>query len=237
MTPTAVLDVPVDMTDTRVAEPLQLAEQARGLAVTRDNKLDAESMILALNDAEKRVREVLDPICDAANKAHKAATSKRGELLKPIEDARTYLRRECGRVQQQLEAEAAAEARRRAEEDAATERARLQAEAEAIADTGDVEQAMDVLEEADAVIVAPVSTTRVAPPVTSGMTYRDNWLPRWVNAKGQPCDTPDVRLIPVEYLKVDEVAIRRVVGAMKDRTRIAGVQAYNDRKPVGTARR
>lgn len=237
MTQTAVLDVPVDMTDTRVSEPLQLADQALALTVTRENKLDAEAMLLTLADAEKRVREVLDPIVEAAHKTHKAATTKRGELLKPIEEARTYLRRECGRIQQQLEAEAAAEARRKADEDAAAERARIQAEAEAIADTGDVETAMEVLEEADAVIVAPVSTTRVAPAVTSGLTYRDNWMPRWVNAKGQPCDTPDVRLIPVEYLKVDEVAIRRVVGAMKDRTRIPGVQAYNDRKPVGTARR
>ncbi len=232
---TLTAELPVDQTP-HVTEQLELAERARAFVVTRQTKLDAEDLILALNDAEKRVREVLDPICDQAFKAHKTATSKRAELIKPIEDARKYLRIECGRVQRQLEEEAAAEARRKAEELAAADRARLQAEAEALADT-DVEAAMDVLEQADEVVAAPVSTVRVAPAVASGLTYRDNWIPQWVDANGRPRDTPDLSLIPREYLKVDEVAIRKVVSAMKDRTTIRGVRAYNDRKPVGTARR
>jgi hypothetical protein len=69
------------------------------------------------------------------------------------------------------------------------------------------------------------------------LTYRDNWTFGFVDAKGRPVDKPDVRLIPIEYLKVDDAAIRGVVKAMKERTAIPGVRAFNDRQPVGTARR
>jgi hypothetical protein len=237
MTPAtaAVLDFPT--TDPRVTEPLQLADQARALVVTRENKVQAEETILLLNDAEKKVREVLDPIVETAFKAHRVATSKRAELLKPIEEARQHLRRGCGQIQQELEREAAAEARRKADEHAKQERARLQTEAEQIADRGDIDTAMDVLAEADAVQAAPVSTMRVEPPKAAGLTYRDNWTFGFVDAKGRPVDKPDVRLIPIEYLKVDDAAIRGVVKAMKERTAIPGVRAFNDRQPVGTARR
>lgn len=233
MTDLAVLDLPADATDPRVSEPIHLAESAAALIVTRDTKPTAEHYLLALADAERQVRAVMDPICDAAFVAHRKATAARGELLKPIEDARKYLRAECGRIQRELEAEAAAEARRKADEAAAAERARLQAEAEALADT-DIEDAMDVLQQADEVVPVVVPSK---PAVAAGLAYRDNWIPQYVDAKGRPIDTPDVRLIPVQYLKVDEVAIRRVVAAMKDRTTIPGVRAVNDRKPVGTGRR
>lgn len=233
---TALLDLPTAQDD-RVREPLQLAERASALTVTRETKVHAEELILALNDAEKAVRKVLDPICESAHATWKKATGQRGELLKPIEEARAHLKAGCSTVQRELEAEAEAEARRRADEQAKQERERLQAEAEAAFDAGDVDEAMDVLEQADDVVALPASVMKTEPPKAAGITYRDNWIPQWVDAQGRPRATPDVRVIPIEYLKVDEVAIGRVVAAMKARTTIAGVKPYNHRQPVGTARR
>lgn len=222
--------------DPRVREPLQLADQARAIVVTRINKLDAERMILTLNDAEKRVRAVLDPICETAHQAHKTATAKRAELLKPIEDARQHLRRGCSTIQLQLDQEAHAEAQRRADEQAAQERARLQAAAESLADT-DIESAIETLEEAAAVTAVPASTMKVEPPKATGITYRDNWKFGYVNAKGQPIDAPDVALIPKEYLTVNETAVGAVVRGLKERTNIPGIRVYNDRQPVQTGGR
>lgn len=231
-----VLDLP-QTTDPRVREPLELASQAKAITVTRDNKVDAEQTLLLLNDAEKRIRTVLDPIVAAAHETHKTATTKRAELLKPIEDARAHLRRGCAQVQAVLDNEARIEAKRLADAAAETERLRLQAEAERVADTGDVEGAMEVLAEADAVQAAPVSTMKVEPPKAAGITYRDNWKFGFVDAAGRPIDTPDVRLIPTEYLKVDETAIGAVVRGLKDRTKIPGIRVYNDRQPVAGGRR
>jgi hypothetical protein len=222
--------------DPRIQKPLQLAERAQLFKVTRETKVEAEELILALNDAEKAARAVLDPICEATHVAWKTATTKRAGVLTPIESARTYLRRECGTIQRVLDQEAEAEARRRADVLAAEERARLQAQAEQLADT-DVESAMEILDEAEHVLTVPVSTMKVEPVKAAGLTYRDNWTFSYVDDKGRAIEKPDVRLIPAEYLKVDEVALRRVVGGLKDRTNIPGVRAFNDRLPVGSGGR
>lgn len=225
------------LSDPRVSEPLQLADQARALRVTRDNKVEAEQLVLALNAAERRAREVLDPICDANHRAWKVATEKRAEVLKPIEDARVYLRRECGAIQRVLDDEARAEARRKADEAAAAERKRLQEEAERTADAGHVETALEILDEVAAVQPPPVSTMTVAPEKAVGIAYRDNWKFEYVDAKGRPTQKPDIALIPQQYHVVDAVALGQVVRAMKDRTSIPGIRVFNDRQPVGTAGR
>lgn len=218
-----------------VKAPVELAAHASAFVVTRDTKAHAEELLLALNDADKAVHEAYDAICEAAFAAHRKATAKRAEFLKPIEDAKNYLRRECGRVQRELEAEAEADARRQAEAAAQAERARLQAEAESIADT-DVEAAMDVLQQADD--VAPLPTSVFHKPVerAAGLTYRDNWIPVWVDRTGRQITQPDPTLVSASYLRVDTVAIAKVVRAMKDRTNIPGVRAVNQRIPVGSGR-
>ena len=237
MPPTADIIPAETLADPNVREPLELASQAKALTVTRENKVQAERFILDLNAAEKRVRSVLDPICDATHRAWKTATEKRAEVLRPIEDARSQLRRGCSVIQRVLDDEARAESRRRADEAAAAERERLEREAEAIAARGDVETAVEVLDDAKAVQPPPASTLKTEPPKAAGITYRDNWTFTYVDAKGRPTDQPDLSLIPREYLKVDEVAIRKVVTGLKDRTSIPGVRAYNDRQPVGSGGR
>lgn len=84
-------------------QQIQLADRAKGFIVTYENRIQAEEWILALNEAERRVRDVMDPICDAAHKAHKTATAQRYQWLKPIEEAREHLRRGCAEVRKQLE--------------------------------------------------------------------------------------------------------------------------------------
>ena len=65
--------------------------------------------------------------------------------------------------------------------------------------------------------VAPVVVPKSVPKV-SGMSIRDNWKFKITNEK----------LIPREYLKVDEVKIGQVVRALKSATNIPGVEVYNE---------
>lgn len=233
---TAILDLP-QTSDPRVRGELQLADQAKAFVVTRANKVDAEQTLLLLNDAEKKIRGVLDPICDAANQAHKAATGKRAELLKPIDEARQHLKRGCAVIQAQLDEEARIEAQRLVEAQAAAERARLEAEADEVLEYGDLDAALAIAEEAAAVEAAPASAMRVAPPTATGITYRDNWKFGYVDAKGKATDKPDLSLIPIEYHAVNDTAIGAVVRGLKDRTNIPGIRVYNDRQPVGVGGR
>jgi hypothetical protein len=221
--------------DPRTVQARGLVAQAASIAVTRDTKMSAESMILLLNDAEKAVRAVFDPICEAANAAHKTATTTRANALAPILTQKDRLRRDCGAVQRQLEDEAAAEARRRAAELEAEQKANIERQATELADAGDTEAALDTLKEVESVFVAPKAVEEKVAQ-TTGVAYRDNWQVQYVDRAGKPVDSPDLALIPVEYHMVDASAIGKVVKAMKDRTNIPGVRAFNDRQPVGTGR-
>lgn len=77
-------------------------------------------------------------------------------------------------------------------------------------------------EEAAAIMEAPVQAAPVvipkAVPKVTGMSIRDNWKFRVTNEK----------LIPREYLKVDEVKIGQVVRALKSSTNIPGIETYNE---------
>jgi len=84
-------------------ERVQLADRAKALIVTWENRIEAEELILALNEVERLVRTVTDPICDATNKAHKTSTAWRARWLEPILTAREHLRHGCAMVRKQLE--------------------------------------------------------------------------------------------------------------------------------------
>lgn len=210
-----------ERTHPKLRPAFQLADEANSLQVTRATKAGAERLILALADMEKEVHALLDPICDATHKAWKTATTARGEYLKPIEAAKARLRRECGRIQLELEQEA----RRQADEEAAARKREQEAEAlqhaAALETAGDVEMAQAVLEEAQH---APAPVAEVA-QVETETQYRDKWTYTIFNIKE----------LPAEYLIADEKAIGRVVNALKERTNIPGVRVEKTRVPVSVA--
>ena len=218
--------------DPRFREPLELATAARSLVVTRETKLKAEELLLMLGEAERQVRGVLDPICEAANRAHKTETGQREDLLRPIEEARLHLRRGCAGVQRQLEEEATAEARRKAAELEAEERVRLKAKAET---STDMREVVEAIVQAEKVSVSP-ELVKEAPARAEGISYRDNWTFEWVDRGGRSLPHADLTLIPLAYHQVDDKAIRATVKGLKDKTQIPGVRVHNDRQPVQSGR-
>lgn len=193
----------------------------------------AKESLPVLKRAEDKVIGFFRDIKEAANRAHKAITTKENEQLAPIKQARTQLsgliygyEREQDRIRREAEQKAADEERRRREDEA------LKA-AEAIAPSSP-EVAEQILQQeiaAPAPIVA-LPSTRLD---VSGVSIRENWTFVYVGASpGQRWkDLTDeqrkraLSMLPREFLIPDESAIGRVAKAMKSGTKIPGVQAFD----------
>lgn len=227
----------------------RLLRSVRDLVVT-----DPESHALAADYAklgagmEKAIHQLMDPLCAATDHAHRVAVAQRAALLqRPVEVKRLAGTKatEWERAQERLRREA--EEARRVErerlereerERVAAERLRLQREAEerqlaealakeAAGDTQAMERILHAPPEVAVVTQRPVFVPPVSiapPPKAQGLSWRMDW----------DFEVEDEMLIPREYLKVDDVAIRRVCKSLKGKTRIPGIRAVE--KPVTSTR-
>jgi DNA polymerase III alpha subunit (gram-positive type) len=145
---------------------LSIVDQAKAVVVTDAKTYTAAGMLWkSIGDMIKEVKDTFDPICEAANKAHKAATAKRSQYLDPLTAAQRSVKAlmsdydaEQERIRKaeedrlrKLEEERIAAARKaeqeRLEAERKAEEDRLLAEAEAAEKRGDKETA-EILTEA-----------------------------------------------------------------------------------------
>lgn len=64
---------------------LSIVDQAKAVKVTDSQTYTAAGMLWkSIGEMIKEVKDTFDPICEAANKAHKAATAKRAQYLDPL---------------------------------------------------------------------------------------------------------------------------------------------------------
>lgn len=165
MSPEAALHVVNDVE----SKALSIVDQAKAVQVTdAESYTAAGSMWKTIGEMIAEVKGTFDPICEAANKAHKAATAKRASFLDPLQAAQKQVKQlmskydeEQERIRRAEEARLAEIARqeeekRRQEELAALEADRkaeeerlLQAalEAEASGDKAQAEELMQVAQE------------------------------------------------------------------------------------------
>lgn len=115
------------------------------------------------------------------------------------------------------------EEQRKAEEAARKERERIEAQARKAAESGKAGKA-EMLQERAANVVAPV-IHREAPKVI-GVSTREVWK----------FEITDPAALPREYTMPDDTKIRKVVGALKGETQIAGVRVWAEKQlAAGTA--
>jgi hypothetical protein len=118
-----------------------------------------------------------DPRVALAHAPWKKACDDRAAFLKPLEEARSILTTAARTWKVAEDARARQDAdrkQREADEAAAKERARLQAEAQAAAKAGHVEQATDLVEQARQVEAPIIRPDPVAPKV-AGVADKSNW--------------------------------------------------------------
>jgi aminopeptidase N len=163
------------------------------------------------------IEEYWSPLVADAYKQHKALIARQNEMLKPVESAIGKLKAlistyeyEEERKRKEAERIAAEALRKQQEAEAMLEAQRLQA-------AGDAMGAESVIEQAIAAPPPPVILQSTVPQV-QGKSSRQQWKFRVTNEA----------LIPREYLCVDEQKLGAVVRALKDKTRIPGIEVYPD---------
>jgi len=200
--------------DTRAKEALSLATEI----TIRDNETyeTACAFLKSLKAIEKEIADTFDEPIKRAFEAHKSILGAKGRHMEPIQQAErvvkpkiaTYLQ-EQERIRRDEERRLQEEARKRAEEEALAEAAELEAE-------GETEAAEQLISEP--IRVAPVIVPKMVPKVT-GVAMKENWRFR----------VTDANKIPREYLKIDEIKIGQIVRALKDKTKIPGIEAYPEK--------
>lgn len=168
-----------------------------------------------IDDARKEMKR---PIDEAAKRVQ-AFFSK---PLAFLEQAESIIKSKLVAYQNEQE-RLRREEQRKAEEAARKERERLEAQAAKAAASGKVEKAEQIAERA-AAVVAPV-IQREAPKV-AGIKTREVWQ----------FEVTDPSAVPREYCSVDETKIRKVVGALKGDTKIAGIRVYSENQIASAAR-
>lgn len=188
--------------------------ERKAFEITTDEDLArAEEVLKACYEREKIIEKHCDGDIKAAHELHKSLVAKKKNYLEPVQTLITQLkqqvqgwliRQKAKRDREIAEAEAAA---RKAEEE------KRLADAQQMQDQGHTEAAEEIL----AAPIAPVLTSAPAPkPKAASVTLSKVWK----------YEITDEKLIPREYLTIDESKIGRVVKAHSGTIQIPGVRIY-----------
>ncbi len=199
------------------AQSTSLTTQARNLTsiTTADDYTKSTDLGRSLRAMKKGVLEFWGPLKAAAHTSWKNLCAEENKMVDPVDRAivmvdsaiRVYLD-DQEKKRQEVERQAR-EAAQKAEQE------RAQAEAVALENAGQREEAAQVIEQAIAAPPVPVIVPSVVPQV-QGVSSTKRWKFRIVNES----------LVPREYLMVDESKIGQVVRALKGQAKIAGVEVY-----------
>ena len=188
---------------------LSIVDQAKAVKVVDAGSYTVAGLLWkSIGDMIKEVKDTFDPICDATNKAHKAATEKRGKYLDPLtaayksvkgimsvwDDEQTRLRKieqaRLDAIQKAIEEKARQDEIDRLKAEAKVEEDRLMEAALAAEAAGD-KQAADALaaaavtvteevrQEAAEILAAPIQTAPVVLPKTTPKVAGIVYTTRW----------------------------------------------------------
>lgn len=203
--------------ETLVKESTDLVVQARGVGAieTAEHYTHAVMIGKALRSMNKGILEFWKPLVENAHRAHKALCVRRDEMTKPVDGAIEVVDGKIGVYLKREEDRRAAAERDAREAALKAEQDRALAEASHLSELGLVAEANTVLEEA---ITAPAPAVIMpsSVPKIAGVSQRQTWHYRIMNEA----------LIPREYLTVDNVKLNQVVRALKNQTKIPGIEVY-----------
>jgi hypothetical protein len=195
---------------------LSIPEQAKQITIkTMADYTRASDIIMNIKAIRKKITETFKPIKQKMDAAKQEVLDQEKAADKPLKEAEAWLSPqiiEWNREQERIRHEEEDRLRKIAEDE---EKERRLKEAVFAEQSGNQEEAEAIINEP--AYVPPVVVPKAVPKV-AGMSIRDNWKFKITNEK----------LIPREYLKVDEVKIGQVVRALKSATNIPGIEVYNE---------
>ncbi len=174
---------------------------------------------------KKKIKDFFAPSIEKAKASVKSAQASKKEIenqqntfLDPVIDSEKTLQKkcrdyedECARLKREEEAKAEAEAKAKEEE---AKQKKLD-EAKELIDSGDMDKAFEVMEEANEVVEKPQEVEETITKVT-GLGIRRDW----------DFEVIDVDLIPREFMMANLVAIRKQVKRDKKEDCIPGIRAF-----------
>jgi hypothetical protein len=193
--------------------------EAKAITVTTPEEYEnAVAFGRKIVDKIKKIEEFFKPIKDAANKAHKAITSKENEALEPLRAAKATVQTALVKYQNEQER------KRRAEQE--EQRKRLQAELErsmrdaaGLEEEGNAEAAEMRLNEAVSLEgLAAVATVQSAIPKVQETAVKKDFIIAIVDEKNVPVEISGAVIRPVDLM-----AIKKLVKATNGNIRIPGV--------------
>jgi hypothetical protein len=209
------------MTETQELEKQSESLVVRAQTCTAITNSEQYTQVVELGRALKAmasgIEEYWEKLISDAFKQHKALVARKKEMVQPVELALMKLKLLVSRYEEEEER------KRREAERIAAEALRQQQEAEALQEAqrlqaaGDTMGAESVIEQAISAPPPPVILQSTIPQV-QGKSSRQQWKFRVTNEA----------MIPREYLCVDETKLGAVVRALKDKTRIPGIEVYPD---------
>lgn len=226
----AVLPSPEEVVDQKReainGEIAVIVNRAQELVITTPQEYEqAAEMGREIRRQAKAVKDLFQPIKEAANKAHKAACERERLMLAPLNEAERIIKTSMSAYTTEQERK-----RRELEEQARLqalqEQERLLAAAVAQDAAGNSEQAEQTLAEAQVIGETPVA---VAPSTqkVKGVSNRIDW----------EIDSIDLSAVPVEIAgviirPVDEAAVMRLVRASKGKIAIPGIKIKEVTKTI-----
>lgn len=237
----------VDLSDPIVLRrkaTIDLPIVAQALIVETDEQLRlANDYLVGIRLIRARINAFCDPNIALLHKGHQEAIAQKKALEGPVIEAEALIKSkmrpymmEQERKRREAEEAARAEARKAELEKALIEAVRRRREQEALDAAlkaeaeGRTAEAEKIIEETvEALPVIPETPKIIVPekPKLEGTAVRHNWKFRIVNEAA----------IPREYLVPDYSKIGSTVRTMKDKTNIAGVEAYMEIDPAAGPRR
>jgi len=175
----------------------------------------ANGLLMDIRSIRKEIQDTFKPLAEKAHAAHKAILEQQKRTEAPLIEAEGILKIQIRAYMDEVERLRREEERRlqeiaRKEEEERRLAEALQAEAE-----GNIEEAKAILEEPAYI---PIPTVKADIPKVDNRLFRKVWKFRVL----------DIRKVPIQYLKVDEIKVGQIVRAMKGETNIPGIQVYEE---------
>lgn len=195
-------------------EGIDAISRAKSIAInSREEYAAADQFCASLKELEKKVDEAYDEHISSAFKAHRSLVAKKNSFEQPILEARKIIKAKLVSWQDYEEEQ------RKKEEIKQQAEASKRANDEAIAYAQQAHSIGDA-EEAERIINAPVEVPVIVVPKSAPKTTT-TLQTRWDFRITDPAS------VPREYLMVDTVKVGQIVRALKNETRIPGVEAYS----------
>jgi hypothetical protein len=218
--PTSV-SLPVPQQDPELSNSAKrILVQAQALeVVTAEDYEGAAAVLKTLTAREKEVEARKAELWDPLAKLTKSVQALFNPPLKVLDQAKKIVSGKMG-VYALEQRNIALAAQNRANQEADDSRQKLLAKAERAADDGNYARA-EVLEARAESVQA--DTIEVDIPEVSGLHLRERWL----------FEVTDPKLVPREFLMVDERLVRAEVNAKESLAKIPGVRIWSTLKPQG----